>query len=85
MITHHEEPVGGDHDVEGHGDRRHLDAALAVEVRRLVEHRSVDLDSAVFSASHMVTRHSDDPLDEVLGAGIGQHADELEGDLDGIG
>ena len=80
VVAEHEEVAGGDDDVEL--DRRRLGryaVGSGVQVGRLVQRLAVHRDPTLgVAADQMVAGKADDPLDQMLGAGVGQHADELE-------
>src|SRR4051812_44688637 len=79
MVTHHEEAILGHHNLERDGRDDLLAGSVTVEIGRLIQCLSVHGDPALLvAADDLVAGHTDDPLDEVPGAGVRQYPDELE-------
>ena len=70
MVAHHEDPVGGHHDLEPHVGGVDLDVVgVGVEIAALVQRIAVDGDPAVVvTADHAIARQADHPLDQVARA-----------------
>ena len=81
VVAEHEDGAVRHHDVEL--DLRRIGrypVGSGVQIGRLVQRLSVHGDPTLgVTADDMVTGQPDGPLDQVLGAGVGQHADELQG------
>ena len=91
VVTHDEDAVPGYPHLESHLRGFHWHAIGAIQVGVLVQRLAVDAHSPLGTAAgHGVTRHPDDPLDEVVRARVGQNTDEFaklpsSGTLGGVG
>src|SRR4029453_17832294 len=80
VVAHHKEMVSGNNDVEGDGRRLQLCTARpGGEVGGLVQRLAVDGEAARrVAAGHAIPFDPDHTLDQVLGARVREHTDELK-------
>ena len=85
IVAHHEQPVSRHDYVEPDSRRLRWPAVCRDgEISRFVDWLVIDAHSTLIIATHhVVARQADGPLDQMLGTGVGKHADELEGLADG--
>jgi hypothetical protein len=80
VVTHDKDPVFGNDDFELDPRRLDMDAVrVCVEVAPLVKGIAVDGDAALaIATNHLVSRHPDDPLDQVAWSAPRRQPDELQ-------
>jgi hypothetical protein len=80
VVPHHKDVAAGHDHIERDGRRLGLRAVRTdCQIGGFVQRLAVDSEAIIVVATEdVISRQSDNPLDQMLGAGVGQYADKLK-------